>query len=176
MPRPLAAALCALALVAACTPEPPLPQAAPAPTLAGEISLRAPRPAEGACWAHQIRPAVIETVTEQVQVRPEQRDPSTGAVTRAASFRTETRQQIVSDQIPIWFRTLCDEQMTPDFIASLQRALRARGLYRGLASGDLDSATIRALGAYQTPRGLPSATLALATARELGLIAWETPR
>ncbi|MBW6505568.1 MAG: peptidoglycan-binding protein [Rhodobacteraceae bacterium] len=176
MPRPLATAFCALALAAACTPEPRLPQAPPAQTLAGEIALRPPRAAEGACWAHQIRPAVIETVTEQVQLRPEQRDPVTGAVTRAATFRTETRQQIVSDQTPIWFRTPCDEQMTPEFIASLQRALRARGLYRGPAGGELDPATIRALGAYQAPRGLPSGTLALATAQELGLIAWQPPR
>lgn len=175
MSRPLAAALCALAL-AACTPAPPLPDAAPGPTLAAEVRLGAPKATEGACWASQIRPAVIETITEQVLVRPEQRDPTTGVITRAAAFRTETRQQIVSDQTPIWFRTPCAETLTPDFIATLQRALRARGLLRGPVSGELDIATTRALSAYQTARGLPSGTLALATARELGLIAWETPR
>jgi hypothetical protein len=174
MPRPLAATFCALAL-AACTTALPQPQAAPRPTLAAEMSLRAPRPAEGACWASQIRPAVIETITEQVLVRPETRDPATGAITGPATFRTETRQEIVSDQTPVWFRTPCDEILTPDFIATLQRALRARGLYRGLTSGQIDSATSRAISAYQTPRGLPSGTLALATARELGLIAWQDP-
>ncbi len=170
MPRPAAAALCAL-LLAACTQAPPLPQAAPGPTLAGEVTLSAPRQAEGACWASQIRPAVIETVTVHLLAKPEQRDPATGAVIRAATFRTETRQQIVSDQSPIWFRTPCDEELTPEFIASLQRALQVRGYYRGVVSGALDGATRRALDAYQTPRGLPSGTLALGTARELGLIA-----
>ena len=173
MLRPFALATAALAL-AACSGAPPAPLAAPGPTLAAELRLRAPAPAEGTCWANQIRPAIIETVTEQVLLRPEQRDPATGVVTRPASFRTETRQQIVSDQTPIWFRTPCPETLTPDMVATLQRALKARGLYRGFISGQLDAATARALGSYQTARGLPSSTLALATLRELGLLAYET--
>lgn len=175
MLRPFAAALAALAL-AACTTEPPPPMAAPGSTLAAEVHLRAPAPAAGVCWANQIRPAIIETVTEQVLLRPEERDPATGLVIRPASFRTDTRQEIVSDQTPIWFRTPCPETLTPELVAALQRALRARGLYRGFISGELDAATARALGAYQTARGLPSNTLATATLRELGLIAWQEPR
>lgn len=168
------APLCGLALaLAACEVTPPLPQAAPEPTLAAEITLRAPKPEPGQCWAQQTRPAIIETVTEQVQVHAEQRDPKTGAVLRPASYRTMTHQQIVSDRAEQWFRTPCPETLTPDFIATLQRALRARGLYRGLATGELDDATERALRAYQTPRGLASNSLALGTARELGLINWQ---
>jgi hypothetical protein len=171
---PRFAPLCGLVLaLAACEAPGPLPQPAPGPTLAAEITLRAPKPATGQCWAQQTRPAVIETVTEQVQLRPEQRDPATGAVLRPASYRTEIRQQIVSDRVEEWFRTPCPETLTPELIASLQRALRARGFYRGLATGVLDTATERALRAYQTPRGLASSTLALATARELGLISWQ---
>ncbi|WP_372840202.1 peptidoglycan-binding protein [Phaeovulum sp.] len=175
MPRAFAIALSVLSL-ASCAPTVPLPATEVAATLTGEVRLQAPSAAQGACWASQVRPAVIETVTEQVLIRAEQRDPATGTVIRPAAFRTETRQEIVSERTPIWFRTPCADALTPDFVAALQRALRVRGYFHGFVNGEFDSATARAISAYQTPRGLPSSTLALATARELGLIAVELDR
>ncbi len=175
MSRALAFAVCMLSL-ASCAPTVPLPVTDASPTLASEVLLRAPSAAEGACWGTQVRPAIIETVTEQVLVRPEQRDPATGVVHSPAAFRTETRQEIVSERTPIWFRTPCADVLTPDFVSALQRALRARGYFHGFITGELDSPTARAISAYQSPRGLPSSTLALATARELGLIAVELNR
>jgi hypothetical protein len=162
----------ALAL-AACTPAaPPLPDAPPQPTLAGEWRTRPPQPGEGGCFARQTRPAVLETVTEQVLVQPEQRDPATGKVTRPAAYRTSTHQRIVEGRAEMWFKSPCAADLTPDFVASLQRALKARGLYRGAANGVLDAATSAAIRAYQAPRGLLSATLSTRAAQELGLIAW----
>lgn len=125
-------------------------------------------PAE-ACWQSDIRPAVIETVTEQVMVKPES-VAADGKVTPAV-FATQTHQQIVQDRGTVWFRSPCPAEMTPEFIATLQRALKARGLYLLPLTGSLDSPTQAAIRRYQSPRGLDSDRLSLAAARALGLVA-----
>ena len=129
-----------------------------------------PKGPEGACWASSVTPAVIETVTEQVMVEPELRDDS-GEVTQAASFRSIAHQRMVQDREVVWFRAPCDATLTPEFVASLQRALKARGLYLLPLSGVLDAATLNAVRRFQSDRGLDSSALSLEAARELGLIA-----
>ncbi|MBW6418203.1 peptidoglycan-binding protein [Celeribacter sp. PS-C1] len=126
-----------------------------------------------ACYARHVTPAIIETVTEQVLVQPPQIDVS-GAVTYPAVYRTETRQEIVRERKELWFETLCREEWTPDFIASVQRALAARDLYHGQAHGRMDQGTRRAIRAYQLEQGVDSDVLSLAAARQLGLK--EVPR
>ncbi|QGX97690.1 peptidoglycan-binding protein [Roseovarius faecimaris] len=140
-------------------------QAAPAPSGA----------TEGNCWARDSTPAVLETVTEQIIVEPELRDAS-GWVIRPAVYRTETRQEIVQERKDTVFQVPCPDEMTPELIASLQRALQARGLYRGPVSGVMDAPTRTAIRRYQKPLGLDSGILSLATARVLGLVALDRPR
>jgi hypothetical protein len=122
-----------------------------------------PETPEGACWARALTPAVIETEIRQVMTPP-----TAGG---AASFRTDTRQKIVQDRRDVWFRTPCDAEMTVTLLASLQRALKARGYYRAPVTGRMDAATADAIRRFQQPRGLDSATLSLGAARALGLIA-----
>lgn len=123
----------------------------------------------GTCWDKTTQPAVIETVTEQVVVPPV-RDG------QPAEYRTETSQRIVEDRQESWFETLCPDDMTPELIASLQRALAARQAYRGEITGRLDAPTRRALRVWQAAKGRDSATLSLDTARELGLVAVARPK
>ncbi|WP_417473380.1 peptidoglycan-binding domain-containing protein [Leisingera sp.] len=159
-----AALLAALALLAACV-QPPR----------GDDVARGGRyappgaPADS-CWSRYTTPAVIETVTRQVQIAPAQLD-SNGKVLRPASFRTESSQQIVSPRREHWIEIPCPESMTPTFIRTLQRALGARGLYRGPIHGRMDHATRLAVQRYQAPLGVDSGTLTLASARKLGLVA-----
>lgn len=124
---------------------------------------------EGACWESDVTPAVIETVTEQVVVTPETRD-ETGRLLQPATYRTDTRTRIVNDREEIWFRAPCPADYTVDFVASLQRALKARGYYLAALTGQLDAATRDAVRRYQADRGLDSPRLSLAAARELGLL------
>lgn len=121
------------------------------------------------CWAAEVSPAIIETVTEQTLVTPEIRDAS-GQVVTPASFRSTTKQRIVQDRDAVWFRAPCPADMTVDFIATLQRALKARGLYRQPLTGVLDPATSEAIRRFQAERGLDSRQLSLAAAKELGLV------
>lgn len=119
-----------------------------------------PGAAPGTCWGRDATPAVIETVTEQVIL--DEAD--------APVYHTETSQNIITPREDTWFETPCDDVMTPEFNASLQRALEARGHYRGSITGRLDGRTRAAIRAYQKPQGLDSGLLSLAAARQMGLM------
>lgn len=169
----LAALLTALALagLSGCAPQTALvatPQSAP---------FRGEKP-EGAapdtCWDKLTTPAIIETVTRQVQTRPAKTAPD-GSVIRPARFRTETVQNIVQEREERWFETLCPEQLTPDFIAALQRALTVRGYYVWPITSTLDRNSRAAIRQYQATQGLDTATLAMSTAQQLGLAVVDTP-
>ncbi|GAW36278.1 hypothetical protein RA2_03348 [Roseovarius sp. A-2] len=126
----------------------------------------------GTCWGKDVTPAVIETVTEQVQTAPPEMDEA-GRVIRPARYVTETRQEIVEERTVTWVEVPCADLQTADFIASVQRALIARRLYNGPVTGRMDDRTRAAIRRYQAPRGLDSGILSLETARELGLVAVE---
>ena len=98
-----------------------------------------------------------------------------GTVVQPAIYKTETRQAIVRERKVTWFQTPCARDQTPEFVSSLQRALKARGLYRGPISGQMDARTRAAVRAFQQPQGLNSGILSLAAARQLGLVAVKTP-
>ena len=160
-----------LLAIAGCRPAgvPEVPQRA---DLSAEL-VRLDRPGppakpEGACWEADVTPAVIETVTEQVVVTEEQRDES-GAVLAPATYRTQTHQRMVRDREEVWFRAPCPADQTVQFVASLQRALKARGLYLWPVTGEMDAETAEAVRRFQAERGLDSPVLSLAAARELGI-------
>lgn len=127
-----------------------------------------PPESDGTCWASDTTPAVIETVTEHLLIRTEQRD-AAGNVTRPAEFETKTAQRLVQDREMVWFAAPCAGEMTVDFIASLQRALKARGRYLHTVTGVYDQTTGEAVRKLQSERGLDSPVLAIETARDLGL-------
>lgn len=163
----------ALLLLAACTPTGGVDAPARADLSAEVVRLDRPGPPtgpKGSCWASDITPAVIETVTEQILVTPERRDAG-GRVIEAAAFRTETRQRMVQDRQEVWFPSPCPEDYTVEFVATLQRALKARGLYLLPLSGAMDAPTREAIRRFQAARGLDSPELSLAAARDLGIIA-----
>lgn len=128
-------------------------------------------PAVGTCFERVTTPAVIETVTEQIMVQPALVR-SDGSVESPAAFRTVTRQRILRERREVEFETPCASVMTPEFIASVQRALLARGYYRGPISGALDSRTGAAIERFQTDQqDVQTRVLTLRTARALGLVA-----
>lgn len=130
---------------------------------------KTPAETDGICWASDTTPAVIETITEQVLINAELRD-SAGNVTRPAEFETKTAQRLVQDRAMVWFAAPCASEMTVDFIASLQRALKARGRYLNAVTGLYDADTGEAVRKLQAERGLDSPVLALETAVDLGLV------
>ena len=129
---------------------------------------------EGSCWGKDVTPAVIETVTERVLAQPA-RVQEDGTVPAKPEYRLETRQAIARERRELWFQTPCEDQLTPDFLASLQRALKARGHYHGPITGALDARTRHAVRRYQAPLGLNSSVLSLSAARKLGLVTIDRP-
>jgi len=127
----------------------------------------------GTCWGKTVSPAVIQTVSQQVQVKPAKVNPD-GTIAKLPVFRTEQRQQIVTPRRDNWFETPCAEVLTEEFTASLQRALTVRGLYKGPVTGAMTPRTRAAIQRLQKDTGGPdSPVLSLETARRLGLIAVE---
>lgn len=118
----------------------------------------------GRCYGRDVTPARTRTVTQQTMVQPAAPQDAPGV------YRTVTQQRIVAERREIEFRTPCAEKFTPEFIASLQRALTARGYYRGTVDGVLDVQTGRAIRAYQRRFGPDSAILSLEAAQRLGLV------
>jgi Putative peptidoglycan binding domain len=137
------------------------------PNLLAAIDDTPPTLPEGACWARDTTPAVIETEMRQEMVAPAR--VAKDGTQIPASFRSVTQQKIVQDRRDVWFQRPCDDQMTVGFVASLQRALKARGLYRAPVTGMMDTATTEAVRRYQAARGLDSPVLSLAAARDLGI-------
>lgn len=167
-----AGAWAAVLLAVACT-QPRIPVATPnlRSDFTASVRDRPPAQAPGACWHGAERPALFETVTEQLLVSPERRD-ATGALVAPAVFRTETRQSEVRPRQPVWFEVPCpdDGAGDPVFVASLQRALKARGFYDGPVSGMMNAETDTAVLRYQGANGLDNAVLSMAAARALGLV------
>ncbi|CUH77985.1 hypothetical protein TRM7557_01669 [Tritonibacter multivorans] len=140
-----------------------------APVAPSAVGQKAPPGAHpDTCWSTVIAPARIETISEQVEVTPAVHD-ANGQILQPATYATETRQEIVSPRRERFFQTPCPMELTPTYVASLQRALQVRDLYAGPITGTLDAATGRSIRAYQLPLGIDSADLSLEAARKLGL-------
>lgn len=156
-----------VAALSACTPA---PVAQPRNVLIdmGQIETRS----DGRCFAKDISPAVIETVTTHELENPEVRDAS-GVVTSPATFRTVARQQIVRERSDIRFETVCPQNYTAERVQTLQRALKARGFYDGEITGTLDRATGFAIQRFQRIDGPDTVMLSIETARSLGVVAFD---
>jgi len=122
-----------------------------------------------ACWGHDTIPALIETVTDTRLDKPELRD-ATGQVIRPASYASTAHQRMIHDRQEVYIRTPCYNQLTPDTIVTLQRALKARGYYLQALTGVLDPATLLAIRHYQADHGLDTPVLSLKAAENLGLV------
>lgn len=134
----------------------------------GQIETRG----DGRCFAKDISPALIETITTHEVETPEVRSDD-GIVTRPATFRTVTRQKIVRERADIRFETLCPQTYTADRVRTLQRALKARGFYDGPITGTLDRATSFAIQNFQRDGGPDTVLLSIETARQLGVVAFD---
>ena len=158
-------------LLAACEPTVDGSDNAPEPGVAVATRAGPPGAPMGSCWGRTVTPAVVQTVEEQVQIKPAEINDD-GTIASLPTYRTEKRQEIVSARVDNWFETPCPEVLTPEFVASVQRALVARGLYAGDANGVFDVSTRKAVRQYQISIGGPdSPVMAIETARSLGLIA-----
>ena len=169
--RPFGLSLIVGATLAACTS----PVGPPAP---GHETILITTPGEGppdarpgACYGKDVTPAVVEVITEQELVEPAQ-FAEDGGIIKPAIYRTTTKQAIIDPRKEFFFEVPCADKFTTEFVTSLQRALKARGFYRGRLTGIMDDRTRRAIRKFQIPNGLNSDILTSTTALDLGLLAY----
>ena len=121
-----------------------------------------------------LEPAVTElvdmperTITRRVKrlVAPE----TTRSVRVPAQYETVVRKEITAPARAEWQRVLCETNVTPSLVQSLQEALRREGAYRGVANGQLNPQTASAVRLYQERHELPTGGLSLATLDHLGV-------
>ncbi len=112
---------------------------------------------DGRCYSSIVtQPAIIETTTQQIPL-------DTGG------YETRQVQNIIRPREEIKFQAICPTTLTPDFIASLQRALAARSLAPGPITGTLTPSTRDAVQRFQSQLGLGTAVLTHTAAVQLGL-------
>lgn len=166
--NPYVPALAAALFLAACAENPTVTSASNIDPIS--LATAPPGAAPGTCWGKTVSPAVVETVTRKVLLQPAQIS-SDGRVQAAPIYKDETQAQVIRPRRENWYEVPCAADLTPEFISSLQRALSARGYYRGPVTGEIDGRTRDAVQRYQKDEGLDSKTLSVAAARKLGLIA-----
>ena len=127
----------------------------------------------GRCFTRDAPPTEVRIVEETVIVVPEVRD-ELGRIPRPAVVRSQDGPQTFQTGNGTRFETLCPQLYTPVFVASLQRALQARGAYAGPITSTYDQATSVAVRNFQLSSGIDSPLLMQRTALSLGLTA--TPR
>ncbi len=142
------------------------------PSVIEASDMTPPSSEPGVCWGHEPGPQVTEIVSQTVMVEEAKYD-ANGKEISPAIFRKVAAPKVINDGNGRWFERVCDAQATPDLVMTLQRALAARGHYRGADSGVLDAPTRRAVRMYQREQGLDSGILSLSAAQQLGLIAVE---
>ena len=126
------------------------------------------------CWGKTVSPAEIETVTRKILIQPAQVS-TDGRIQAPPVYRDETRQEIIVPRREQWFETPCAQDLTPEFIASVQRALIARDYYSGPVTSVMDTRTRTAIRRFQVDQGLDSGILSVAAAQKLGLWAIDRP-
>jgi hypothetical protein len=159
-----------LAFTLACTPvenPPPQPLQQPAPNLFtnGEIETTA----TGQCFTRTAPPTRTRIVAEQVLVTPGVRADD-GSYSSPPIFRNQTRPVTEPIGEGMRFQTLCPPEYTPDRVATLQRALKARLAYNGPITSVLDAPTRAAIQTFQRPQGFDSPLIQRSIAETLGIV------
>ncbi len=159
---------CMALTLAACSEPPAVASALIEPNLLQTTDIAPPGAKPGTCWGKIETPAVIETVKRRVVVQPAQIT-SDGIIQSPPVYRIEDATRVLEPRQATWFQTPCQSDMTEDFVSSVQRALKARGLYGGAVNGRMDAMTRTAVRRFQAAEGLDSGILSVAAAKKLGL-------
>ena len=123
----------------------------------------------GKCFGKDVSPAVFEIVTTTTIVRPAEIDDE-GNIIVAAITKDVSEPTVIREREELRFETICPPDYTPEFVATLQRALTVRGFYKGPINGHLDVLTSTAIRHFQRSNGHDTPLLALETARVLGVV------
>ena len=126
--------------------------------------------ASGQCFARTAPPTRTRIIEEQVLVTPGIKA-ADGTYSSPPIFRNQTRPVTEPIGEGTQFETLCPPEYTPDRVATLQRALKARLAYTGPITSVLDEQTRAAIRTLQLPRGIDSPLIERGLAETFGIVA-----
>ena len=87
-----------------------------------------------------------------------------------AEYTTVTKRLLVKKGgFTEWREVLCSENVTPNLILQIQRALKERGYDSGAVDGVLGSRTKSAMIQFQNDKGLPIGQMDMQTLQQLGV-------
>ena len=92
----------------------------------------------------KITPAEISTLLETRLFQPKKRN-TAGQLVSPAQYETTRTQTITKPRSVTKIDAVCPEDMTPEFITSLQRAFQACELFSSTITGSMDMSTRRAI-------------------------------
>jgi regulator of extracellular matrix RemA (YlzA/DUF370 family) len=110
-------------------------------------------------------PAEYETIQIQRLIEPAKEI----RVEVPAVYETVTENIKITDSRMLWRPILCETNVTPDVIQSLQRALQKAGFNPGTADGRVGDQTRQALADFQKSKGLAQGQLTIETLKALGI-------
>lgn len=110
-------------------------------------------------------PAVYKTIEKRVLVEPERPEYKIIPAQYEKIMHTET---IEAERLE-WRRILCDTNVTPSVIKSIQNALNQKGFDAGKMDGEYGRKTNQAITAYQRKNGLAMNGLTYETIDHLGI-------
>ena len=110
-------------------------------------------------------PAVYKTIEKRVLIAPE--TPEYKVI--PAKYQTITRTKTIEPAKMEWRRILCETNVTPSVIMSIQKALNAKGYEAGPVDGRFGRKTLRAVEKYQRDNNLPVSGLSYDTIESLGV-------
>ncbi len=120
------------------------------------------------CWTREVVQVRIlsDAREDELEIQAEHAN----SVFLWSRFNPDARPQTHIEERLVWFATPCPDELTPEHIRTLQRALAVRGLFIGVETGELDEPTIQAIRAYQSARTLHSGRLARETLVQMGVV------
>jgi hypothetical protein len=110
-------------------------------------------------------PAEYKTVKVQKLVTPAEQK----RIPIPEAYDTVTKTIKVTEGRMEWRPILCETNLTPDVVTSIQRALLKRGHNPGHIDGKIGARTKAAVESFQKEKGLPQAGLTIDTIRQLGV-------
>ena len=119
-------------------------------------------------------PATTRTIEipaeyKTVKIRKMVKAPQERKVEIPAQYTSVSQRKLVKEGRMEWRQILCQTNIRPDTIVSLQRSLKKIGHDPGPIDGVVGGETMRAVHSFQTAKGLPQGGLTIATINALGV-------
>ncbi len=116
-----------------------------------------------------VEDVVVPAVYEKRKVRAEVSPARTETYTVPAVYRDVEKTRLVGKADVVWREVICNRNARPQTVMAIQKALTAKGYYRGKIDGDLGPGTVAAMQRFQAAQGLPQGQISIEAVQMLGV-------